>query len=313
MRGGALWSFAASVAFVACSSSSARAPDAADAGADGAIADASSVDAPNDAAPPACNGHPELCTRRFDEVAFPCTHNAYSTAAYGFDPPYRNQDSGIAKQLGDGVRCMMLDVYDDAGARALCHVSCALAKKSHLEVLAELKAFLDANTREVVTLDYEDYVPAADLLADLTTAGLAAMLVDADPAAGWPTLGAMIASNKRLVVGVEGITTKVSPPAGIYEFYSIAWDTPYTFTQPADFSCALNRGQTTNALFLVNHWLSTNSLPDKSKAPVANAYAALYGRAKACGDGAHDHPNFVAVDFYETGDLFRAVAALNGF
>jgi hypothetical protein len=283
----------------------------------GSAADAgleASVDAGGDAAPPpSCNGHPELCARTFDQVAFPCTHNAYSAAEYGFEVPYQNQTSGLAKQLADGVRCMMLDVYDDGGARALCHVACALAKKSHLEALASIKAFLDAHPREVLTLDYEDYVPATDILADLTTAGLAPLLFDLDLTKGWPTLGAMIDANKRLVVGVEGHTTASSPPSGIYEFYSLAWDTPYTFTQPADFSCALNRGDPKNPLFLVNHWLSTNDLPDKTKAPVANAYDTLYGRAKSCAAGAKDFPNFVAVDFYEVGDLMRAIDTLNGF
>ena len=275
---------------------------------------APAVDA-GDAAPPApsCNGHPELCDCRFDEVAFPCTHNAYSAAEYGFEVPYVNQSYGLAKQLDDGVRAMMLDIYDDGGTRALCHVSCTLAKKSHMEALAILKAFLDAHPREVLTLDYEDYVPATDILADSTAAGLAGMLFDGDPSAGWPTLGAMIGSNKRLVVGVEGITTKSNFPAGIYDFYALAWDTPYTFTTPADFSCAPNRGKTTNALFLVNHWLSNNGLPDKTKAPIANAYDTLYGRAKSCADGAHDFPNFVAVDYYDVGDLFRAIDTLNGF
>jgi hypothetical protein len=120
-------------------------------------------------------------------------------------------------------------------------------------------------------------------------------------------------ANERLVVGIEGITTTVDLPRGIHDFYKLAWDTPYTFSQPSDFSCALNRGSRSNALFLLNHWLSTTEgEPDKSKAPIANAYDVLYGRANGCATEAADVPNFVAVDFYETGDLFRVVDALNG-
>ena len=296
-------------ALLACSSSGGATPGGADGGLDGG-ADTGAADV---TPPPSCNGHPELCARTFDQVAFPCTHNAYSAAEYGFQAPYVNQNVGLAAQLAAGVRCMMLDVYDDGGARALCHVVCGLAKKSHLEALADIKTFLDAHPREVLTLDYEDYVPATDILADLTTAGLAPLLFDLDLAKGWPTLGAMIDQNKRLVVGIEGHTTASNPPRGIFEFYALAWDTPYTFTQPADFSCALNRGDPKNPLFLVNHWLSSNGLPDKAKAPIANAYDTLYGRAKSCADGAHDFPNFVAVDFYDVGDLMRAVDTLNGF
>ena len=38
----------------------------------------------------------------------------------------------------------------------------------------------------------------------------------------------------------------------------------------------------------------------------------IYGRAKGCETEKNDRVNFVAVDFYEVGDLFRAVHALNG-
>jgi hypothetical protein len=56
-----------------------------------------------------CNGMPELCDRRLDEVVFACTHNAMGAA----DVPgwlFPNQQAGILTQLEDGVRALMLDV-----------------------------------------------------------------------------------------------------------------------------------------------------------------------------------------------------------
>jgi hypothetical protein len=283
----------------------------------GATADAGPEDA-RDAAPEyPCNGHRELCGRRFDEVTFPCTHNAYSAEEYGINRSFRNQTNGLAKQLADGIRCMMLDIYDvpiDAGTEHdLCHVSCGNGKLSHAQALSIIKQFLTDNPHEVLTLDYEDYVTAVDIKADFAAAGLDGLLYVHDAVKGWPTLGEMIDGNHRLVVGIEGITTPADPPPGIHEFYQIAWDTPYSFQETTEFTCAVKRGVPQNALFLLNHWLSTGSLPDKTKAPTANAYDVLYGRAKGCEDTANDTVNFVAVDYYDIGDLFRVVDTLNGF
>ena len=54
---------------------------------------------------PKCNGHAELCERRYDEVSYPMTHNAMSNAAAGWGVPNQNQlfyrershDHGVAR------------------------------------------------------------------------------------------------------------------------------------------------------------------------------------------------------------------------
>ncbi len=58
----------------------------------------------------ACNGHPELCDKRLNQVAFAMTHNSMSSA----DIPswmFPNQERGIRAQLEDGVRGFMIDVH----------------------------------------------------------------------------------------------------------------------------------------------------------------------------------------------------------
>jgi hypothetical protein len=57
-----------------------------------------------------CNGHAALCDRHVDEVAFLGTHNAMAAA----DEPgwfFAAQDVGISRQLGDGVRALMIDLH----------------------------------------------------------------------------------------------------------------------------------------------------------------------------------------------------------
>jgi hypothetical protein len=67
-----------------------------------------------------CNGSPELCSRRLNEVIFPGTRNSFAAA----DEPgwyFANQTYPIARQLKDGIRAFLIDihygVYDPATGR----------------------------------------------------------------------------------------------------------------------------------------------------------------------------------------------------
>ena len=56
-----------------------------------------------------CNGHVELCARPLDEVALVATHNSMSAPLPGW---YSSaQDSGIADQLREGVRGLLIDTH----------------------------------------------------------------------------------------------------------------------------------------------------------------------------------------------------------
>lgn len=57
--------------------------------------------------PEACNGHIELCDRRFDEVTLATSHNAMSSTASDFYLP--NHLSSMRAQLNHGVRGFMID------------------------------------------------------------------------------------------------------------------------------------------------------------------------------------------------------------
>jgi hypothetical protein len=68
------------------------------------------VKAPAAAPAGACNGTVALCGRRLDDVMFPSTHNSYAAA----EQPgwfFTNQRRGIARQLRDGIRGLLIDVH----------------------------------------------------------------------------------------------------------------------------------------------------------------------------------------------------------
>jgi hypothetical protein len=275
--------------------------------------------------PPAtCNGDAALCGKTYDQVTVPMTHNAMSSPDDGFGIP--NQHHGIAKQLADGIRGMMLDIhyYDPStnltdtgrvdGPPAndqvyLCHGPCALGRIRLLDALCGIQTFLDANRGEVLTIIFETYVADADLDAVLRASGIVDYAYVHPSGAPWPTLRDMIDSGKRLVVFLEkgGGTPGYLMPA--YE--GNIWDTPYSFATEADFTCALGRGIAGSPLFLVNHWLS-NPLSDEKYAQQVNVEAVLGKRVADCTAAAGRAPTFVSVDFYDIGDLFGVVRKTNG-
>jgi hypothetical protein len=57
-----------------------------------------------------CNGHAALCDRRVEEVAFPGAHNAMSNAEIR-DWMFPHHQRAIPRQLGDGVRALLIDVH----------------------------------------------------------------------------------------------------------------------------------------------------------------------------------------------------------
>ena len=98
--------------------------------------------------PASCNGSDALCDRRYDEVTYPTTHNAFSHA----DGPwiFPNQNHDIPRQLTDGVRALMIDVhpYDGPilellGETFVCHATCWGGGEPLVRTLGYVNEFLD--------------------------------------------------------------------------------------------------------------------------------------------------------------------------
>ena len=88
-------------------------------------------------------------------------------------------------------------------------------------------------------------------------------------------------------------------------------DTPYLFEDPAEFSCAPNRGRPDASLFLVNHWIKSKTRIAENAAEV-NARDVLGPRLAQCAAERGRLPNYVTVDYYDRGDLLEVVEDLNG-
>ena len=74
-----------------------------------------------------CNGYESLCDKKYNEVSYFTTHNAYNSAQDGYNLP--NQNYNIKTQLNNGIRAFMLDVYDFMGTISVYHGVAILGNK----------------------------------------------------------------------------------------------------------------------------------------------------------------------------------------
>lgn len=254
----------------------------------------------------ACNGSVALCARAFDAVSFPTTHNSMSNADDGWAAP--NQAHGLTRQLQDGVRGFMLDTHDFEGEPTLCHGPCQLGSLPLAAGLGEIRAFLGCHRREVVTLIFESYITAAATEQAFLDSGLIDYVRAQPPGAPWPTLGELIERDERVIVLTDH---EPGAPAWYLDQWAYAWQNPYAAESAADFRCNAERGSSDNPLFIMNHFL-TKPVAMPKLAEQVNHDPLFIERAQQCQTESGRLPNFVTVDFYEIGDLFRVVSALNG-
>jgi hypothetical protein len=162
----------------------------------------------------------------------------------------------------------------------------------------------------VVVWVIQDELPAQRLRQVLHDAGLDRYLATLNPAEPLPTLGAMIASDRRLVVGLENGDLGSRIP-NVFRS-GLMQEVPYRYETidelRASDSCRPLRGRPDAPLFQLNHWITPAS---RRAAREVNSFKFVTRRAHRCERERGRVPNLVAVDFYESGDLFRATTALN--
>ncbi|KAF2321127.1 hypothetical protein GH714_034205 [Hevea brasiliensis] len=151
----------------------------------------------------------------FNRYSWLTTHNSFArlgvrsaTGSILLTP--MNQQDSITDQLNNGVRGLMLDMYDFQNDIWLCHSfggKCYnfTAFQPAINVLKDVQVFLEANPSEIITIIIEDYVSSPNGLTNVfNAAGLKKYWfpVSRMPKNGgdWPTVDDMIQKNERLVV-----------------------------------------------------------------------------------------------------------------
>ncbi|MCM3926216.1 PI-PLC domain-containing protein, partial [Frankia sp. AiPs1] len=284
-----------------------------------------------------CNGSRGQCGLRYDEAVYAASHNAMASSAADFVGA--TQDPDLVGQLDTGVRALLLDVQHwttpaqvetflaglrprerDAlaplarGARSarpglwLCHSVCQFGSVSLEDALRSVDDWLARNPSEVVTLILQDSVPPGEVIAAFRRVRLLHRIVTppADPHGRWPTLGHLVATDRRLVVFAENADV---PKSWYRRFFRYGADTPFDVPSPAGFTCRVGRGSPTAPLLLVNHWVEGDD-PGRTYADAVNREPVLLAHLRRC-ERAGLAPTFLATDFTTIGDLIPTVAALN--
>ncbi|GMI88250.1 hypothetical protein like AT1G49740 [Hibiscus trionum] len=253
----------------------------------------------------------------FNQYSWLTTHNSFamlgarSATGSSLLAPTNQQDS-ITSQLNNGVRGLMLDMYDFQNDIWLCHSfggKCYnfTAFQPAVNVLKEVEAFLQANPSEIVTIIIEDYVTSPRGLSKVfDAAGLRKFWfpVSRMPKNGgnWPTVDDMVQKNQRLVVFTSKSAKEASE--GIAYQWRYMVENQYGDGGMVGGSCP-NRAEspamnaTSRSLVLVNYFPDN---PDITQACKHNS-APLINMTKTCYTAAGNRwANFIAVDFYERSD-----------
>ncbi|KAG8384366.1 hypothetical protein BUALT_Bualt04G0110600 [Buddleja alternifolia] len=253
----------------------------------------------------------------FNRYSWLTTHNSFarvgSTSGTGstlLGPT--NQEDSVTDQLRNGVRGLMLDMYDFNNDIWLCHSfngNCfnVTAFQPAINVLREIQTFLEGNPTEIVTIFVEDYVRTPQGLTRVFNAsGLSQYLFPLSrmPRNGedWPTVDNMVQRNQRLVVFTSR-SAKESSERIAYEWNYVV-ESQYGNDGMIPGSCPSRSesspmNTSSRSLVLMNYF-PTN--PNASGACLDNS-AELIRMMNTCyqADGRR-WPNFIAVDFYKRND-----------
>ncbi|CAK7216324.1 hypothetical protein SCUCBS95973_002774 [Sporothrix curviconia] len=234
-----------------------------------------------------CNGHAELCSRKYSNVSMVGAHNSPFVVPNNLAS---NQYFKVTQQLDDGIRFLQAQIQfpkdDDGTGPHFCHTSCALLDAGPIALwLTEVRQWVDAHPQEFVTIllgngNYSDpnmyvpyiestgivayaFVPPAVPSTNSLTSASAAAATGSMPLDDWPTLGDMLSAGKRVLMMLDYKANQTEYPWLLDEF-AYLWETPFDPTVAsipvnATLPCTVQRppgldaGTAQNTLFLMNH------------------------------------------------------------
>lgn len=162
----------------------------------------------------ACNGHDELCKRKYSDITFIGTHNS----AFVGKLPVHNQYVSVTEQLDLGVRFLQAQTQDKDGDIQMCHTHCWELDEGPLEdYLKEISDWMGKNPDEVVTLLLTniDALPIEKFDDAFNSTGLKEFVFRPEKKLAlneWPTLQRFLDDGTRLVIFMGMLLELVESP-----------------------------------------------------------------------------------------------------
>lgn len=259
-----------------------------------------------------CNGQHELCYKRLNEVTFVQTHNSHADGS--FSVLAANQNGDIPAQLAAGVRGLGLKLYYTSsifcgsGTQLYAyHGNPFLGCTPFSTIGSQILTFLTNNPNEFLFITIEGSASNSEIATGFNNASLTPFLYQHTFGEIWPTLGELIHNNQRLIVMTDNSGPSLP---GYHHMWTFIQDTEYNFQTTSDFNCNYLRGNTSADLFLFNHFLTIGS-PQPLSANSTNDWNLVLDRARQCSASRNLHPNLLYIDFFNSGNVFRAADSLN--
>lgn len=270
-----------------------------------------------------CNDLAEYCLRSYDNFTFAETHNSFSTYENGVWMAV-NHYTALQAQWDGGIRAYMLDVHhlskqdtepDDV---RFCHgdpdstlfYPCIYSEVDAFTWLSDLGSLMNNSSGDVVTLLLENYVPGEHVEYLFNKTGMMDRAYVHEPGEPWPSLGELVLNGTDLVIYWDYGFDERYP--WLHHAWTHSWDTPYGEQEQTDMSCRVGRGDIEQPVWHMNNWLSSiYGLADPVRSNDVNDYETLLNRALFCWEFVGNRPTFIAVDYWEDGEITNVTITLN--
>ncbi|KAK2597476.1 hypothetical protein QQS21_005946 [Conoideocrella luteorostrata] len=268
----------------------------------------------------ACNGHDELCSKRYSEVTFVGSHDSAFVGA----TPTHNQYVSVTDQLKLGVRFLQAQTHNKDGTIEMCHTYCWELDSGPLaKYLQEIANWMNSNPNEVVTLllTNGDAVPVQKFDDVFQSTGLKQYVFRPNGRLSkdqWPTLQQLIDAKSRLVVFMDyhADQTKVDYIISEFDYF---WETPYGITDKNFPTCSVDRpsgGDPNKLMGIMNHMLNFKIgdivFPDQVDTKTTNSLGSITKQVNLCESQGKPQPNVILLDYINVGEAQRAQLTFNG-